>query len=515
MFAPLHRLTLVLAAPCTALLLGGCASLKPEPLTQAEIRQTTAADRQQMQQGIEPLQGPLTLDEAIARAIKYNLGRRVQMMAEALAKSQLDVGQYDMLPKLVASAGYRDRSKDLITRSTDSVTGQPSLANPFISSDRTATTTELSFTWSLLDFGQSYYASRQQADRVLVAGEQRRKAMHTLIQDVRTAFWRTAGAQKLRDSVRATITDSEEALGDARKASGERVRSPLEPLRFQRQLLENLRLLETIEQELSTAQIELAALTNLPLGQAIAVTEPSEQAGRELLGLSVEQMEERAIANNADLRTSLYNARIARLETRRAMLKMFPGLSFSYSLNGSNDSYLINQHWTEAGAQVSLNLLGLLSAPAQMRMADAGVALAEQERMATQMALLTQVHVARLQFGNAVKQFERADAIWQVDKDIASQVTMREQAQTQSKLDRVANNTAAIVSQLRRYQALAQMQTAAGKLQATLGLEPTVPDDRKLSLQEMTRQVSMALNPPAEAPAETAQPLQAASLSAR
>lgn len=495
MLAPLQRLPWVLTTACAIVLLGGCASLKPEPLTTAEIKQTAANDRQQMQQGIEPLKGPLTLDEAIARAIKYNLNRRVQMMAEAVAQGQLDVSQYEMLPKLVAAAGYRDRNKDLITRSTDSVTGQPSLANPFISSDRSATTTQLTFTWSLLDFGQSYYASRQNADRALVAGEQRRKAMHTLIQDVRTAFWRTAGAQKLRDSVRSTIADSEDALGDARKVSNERVRNPQEPLRYQRQLLENLRMLETIEQELSTAQIELASLTNLPVGQPITVTEPNENAGRNLLDMSVEQMEEQAIANNADLRMSLYNARIARLETRRAMLKMFPGISFSYGVNHSSDSYLINQQWTEAGAQISFNLLGLFAAPSQMRLADAGVALAEQERMATQMALMTQLHVARLQYGNAVKQFERADAIWKVDKEIASQVALREQAQTQTKLDRVSNNTAAIVSQLRRYQALAQMQAAAGRLQATLGLEPTMPDSRQLSLDELTLKVSAALSP--------------------
>lgn len=495
MVARLQRLPLYLAVSCMAWMLGGCASLKPEPLTAAEIARTTAADRLQAQQGVEPLQGPLTLEEALARAIKYNLGRRAQLMAEAIAQGQLDVGRYDMLPRLVASAGYRDRSKDLITRSTDSVTGQPSLANPFISSDRTATTTDLSFSWSLLDFGQSYYASKQNADRVLVAAEQRRKALHTLIQDVRTAFWRTAGAQKLRDTVRTALSDGEDALGDARKAGSERVRNPLEALRFQRQLLENLRLLEAIEQELSTAQVELASLTNLPLTQTLVVTEPDLAAGQDMKDMPVEQMEEQAIAHNADLRTAFYNARIARLETRRTLLRMFPGISFSYSVNGSDDSYLINQHWTEAAAQISINLLGLLSAPTQMRLADAGVALADQHRMATQMALLTQVHVARLQYINALRQFERADAIWKVDTDIASQVASREQAQTQTKLDRVSNHTAAIVSQLRRYQALAQMQAASGKLQATLGMEPVIPGGQDMSLGELTRMVAASLTP--------------------
>lgn len=483
----------LLAAVGATFALGACSTLTPQPLSPAEIAATASADRQLAQRGVEPLNGPLTLDEAIARAIKYNLARRTRLMEEALAQGQLEAGRYDMLPRLVASAGYRYRDKDLISRSTDSVTGAPSLAHPSITSDREAFTTDLSFTWSLLDFGQSYYASKQNADRVLVAGERRRRAMHALIQDVRTAFWRTAGAQKLHGNVQAAIAAAEDALKDSRKAEAERLRNPVEALRYQRQLLENLRLLEAIEQELSSAQVDLAALVNLPPGQALVVAEPVQAPPAAWLDLPVEKMEEQAIANNAELRESFYNARIASQETRRTLGRLFPGLSFSYGLKTSDDSYLVYQHWKEAGAQLSFNLLGLLSAPAQLRLADAGVALAEQQRMATQMALLAQVHLARLHYRNALRQFERADTIWKVDNDIAEHVARREQAQTQTQLDRVGNQTAAILSLLRRYQALAQVQAAAGKLQATLGMEPVAEANASAPLAELTAAVGAAL----------------------
>jgi len=485
-----HQRLVVVGA--LSFVLGGCASLTPQPLSVHEIASVSAVDRQQAHHDVEPLKGPLSLDEAIARAIKYNLDRRTRLMEEAIAQGMLDVGKYDMLPKLVASAGYRDRNNDLVTRSTDSVTGLPSLSNPYISSDRVAATTDLSFTWSLLDFGQSYYASKQNADRVLIAGEQRRKALHNLIQDVEIAFWRTASAQKLHDEVKSTIHAAEDALADSRKAEAERLRNPLDALRYQRQLLESLRLLEAVDQDLSTAHIELAALVNLPLSQDFKVVEPGDTVSDKWQNVPVDKMEELAIANNADLRMSFYKARIAQEETRRVMLKMFPGLSFSYSTNHSNDSYLIHQNWTEAAAQISFNLLGLLSAPEQMRLAKAGVALADQQRMTTQMAVLTQVHVARLQYGNALRQFERADAIWKVDEGIAQQVANREQAHTLTRLDSVASQTAAILSLLRRYQALAQAQAAAGKLQATLGLEPNVTASN-VPLSKLTQAVGTTL----------------------
>ena len=87
----------------------------------------------------------------------------------------------------------------------------------------------------------------------------------------------------------------------------------------------------------------------------------------------------------------------------------------------------------------------------------------------------------------------RADAIWHVDREIASHVARREQAQTQTKLDRVAHQTAAILSELRRYQALAQLNTAASRLQATLGLEPTIAATTDQTLGELTAAVGNSL----------------------
>lgn len=501
------------------LFLGGCSSIRPQPLSTNEVNETSSAEIQRVRNHIEPLAGALTLDEAIARAIKYNLDRRVKMMEEAVANRRLDAGEYDLLPKLVAGAGYRDRNNDLITRSKDSVTGQPSQAHPYISSDRSALTTDLSFTWSLLDFGQSYYASKQNADRVLVAEERRRKAMHLLIQDVRTAFWRAASSQKLKARVEATIMEAEGALKEARQAEIERLRNPLDSLRYQRQLLENMRLLEAVDQELSTARIELASLTNLPMVGELKISEPDQEVIGRWLDVPVDQMEQQAIAQNADLREAFYNVRLATDEAKRGMLRLFPGLSFSYALRHSNDSYLINQNWNEAGVQISLNLLGLLGAPAQSRLGEAGIELAKNQRTATLMGVLTQVHLARLQLGNAYRQFQRADNIWRIDHSISEHVINREQAETQTKLDRVANQTSAILSELRRYQALAQVHAAASKLQATLGMEPTVAGSQDMSVGELAKVVGSSLREwdegkafglesrPAEASSVTSAPL--------
>jgi outer membrane protein TolC len=484
-----------IALALAALALSACSTIAPVPLTSQALLPANQADLSAMRKDVQPISGALTLDEALARALKYNLERRAKMMEEALAFNQLDVSHFDMLPRLVAQAGYAVRNNDRISQSRNTEDGTLSPSR-FVSQDRAHEMLELGFTWNLLDYSLGYYGTRQQADRVLIASERRRKAMHVLMQDVRTAFWRAASAQKLRDDVSKTITLAEEALVDSRKAEAERVRNPIDALRYQRQLLENLRLLESIDQELSSAQIELATLINAPIGKAIPIAESDANlADASVLRVTVQAMEEAALAQNADLREQHYNARIAREETRRTLVRLFPNVSFSYGIKYDSDTYLVNRNWNEAGLQFTFNLFNLMTGPTQIKLAEAGVALADQRRVATQLAVLSQVHLARLQLLNARNQFERADAIYATDVKISELVRNRETAQAQSKLDSVSNATAAILSLLRRYQALAQVQAAENRLLANLGMEPKIGSTGALSLEQLTEQVKRNGNP--------------------
>lgn len=485
----LKRLTL-LAAP---LILAGCGTVNLHPLTQDELARGTAADLAAARQDVEPIKGPLSLNEAIARALKYNLDRRVKMMEEALALDQLDAGSWDMLPRLMVQAGYSHRNKDLITESTDSVTGEPSLSHPYISSARTHWTSDLGLTWNLLDFGLSYIEAKQQADRVLIAGERRRKAMHVLVQDVRTAFWRTVSAQKLHDQVAQTIAVAEGALQDSEKIQAERLRAPIDALRYQRQLLESLNLLEGIQLELDSGHIELAQLINAPLDQDFRVEEPRDKLDTGLRDMPVKRMEELALTQNADIREQHYASRIAAEETWRTMLKLFPNLSLNFGVRHDTDSYLINKTWNETGMQLSWNVFNLLSASSQKKLAQAGVKLADQRRIATQMAVLAKVHLSRLAYEAALHQYQRADQISQADTQIAEQTRNRAAAETQSKLQEVSEHTVAILSLLRRYQSLSQLQNASGKLQATMGMEPAIGSVTDLSLDALTREVAAAM----------------------
>jgi len=89
--------------------MAGCA-VQPQPLEAEERERLAAESYRSLFEGQEPLDGPLTLPEATARAIKYQAEYRQRQMEEALAAAQIDVAKFDMLPRLTLNAGYSSRS---------------------------------------------------------------------------------------------------------------------------------------------------------------------------------------------------------------------------------------------------------------------------------------------------------------------------------------------------------------------------------------------------------------------
>ncbi len=447
-----------------AFLVAGCV-VQPHPITDAEIMAQAAADRQAMFAGQEPLTHPLTLQEAYARALKYNLDRRAKLMEQAVAYDGLEVGNFDLLPKLTADAGYFTRDNTEASSSRSIATGAQSLV-PSTALDKNRVAADLTLSWNILDFGVSYFAARQQADRALIAEEHRRKVVQNLLQDVRAAFWRVASAQALGGKVDAAIHDADEALGRSRRVEREGLRAPLDALRYQRTLLDLLRQLESVRQKLQLAKTDLAALINVVrIPAAAAMTyEPLKQP--------VASLEQVAMMRNPELRELSYEARISVDETHKSMLKLLPGINLSYAGNFDSNSFLVHHWWGEGAERVSWNLLTLLSAPAVLRLGGDSEKLAELRRQAVAMAVLAKLHIAYEQYIYTGKEYKRARELSGVDQRIYAQVSNRTAADAQSVLERVAAEVYAANSELRQYETYADLQAALGRIYATLGLDP-------------------------------------------
>jgi len=127
--SPAER-SLGLAGPLTTVLLivaiidlSSCA-IKPIPLTTDEVQSRVKEDRAVLTKEQEPVSGPIDLYEAMARALKYNLDARVELMHKMLAQTQLDLSHYAMLPRLAANAGFDGRSNYSGGQARSLITGQ-------------------------------------------------------------------------------------------------------------------------------------------------------------------------------------------------------------------------------------------------------------------------------------------------------------------------------------------------------------------------------------------------------
>ena len=466
-------------------------SFIPKPLTIEEQQNLLQQDRVKAQKDVEPVGDLLTFNEAVARGLKYNLDHRSKLLEQAIALGTYDVSKYDMLPKVLASAGYNYRNNYFITNATGAYSGNPSgAAEPFVNSDKQYGQVGLMLSWSLLDFGVSYFNARQNADRIVVAAERRRRTMHVLVQDIQAAYLRAAAAQKLKKDIESTVAEATVALKNSVKVESGGLKPPLDALKYQKALLDNIKILETIDLELSTAKVELNQLINLPAKASLKLEDPDTlTVPNAYLHENTEEFEARAIVANADLKESIYNARIAVEETRKSMLRLFPGLTFNIGPQSSNNSYYINKNWVEGAANVSFNLWNLLSAPATINLAQQNQELAAQKRMMVQMAIISQVHLSKIQLGNTSHIYKRAAEIDLVDGRIAKVTATKYKEGAASQAEKVAADASYIVSKLRKYQALSQLFAASGKMQATTGMEPHFDSLDDISLQEMTSKV--------------------------
>lgn len=452
-----------------ALAISGCA-VTTQPIERSVSEQRAQSDLQAMFADQEPLNGPLTLHEAMARAVKYNLEARLKVMEEAMAQRQVDLATFDMLPRMALSAGYAGRNNVSASSSQSIETGTQSL-EPSTSQDRDRGVADLTMVWNVLDFGVSYVSAKQQGDQRLIVQERRRKVVHTIIQDVRSAYWRAVAADRLLSQIDSLMTRVAEARDNSQRLSEQRIGDPIQALSYQRALIEATRQLEEQRRALSLAKTELATLINLPLGTQV---ELAPETGYQVPELKVElgTLEQEALASRPELREQDYQARISAAETRKAMLRLLPGLEFSAGGHYDSNSFLVNQSWADYGVKVTWNLFNVLSAPAAIDVAKAGQEVADARRQAMSMAILAQLHVANANFREAQRQFRTSQQLAGLDGQIVEQLRNRYKAQGIGELELIQGELNTLQADLRRDLAYAELRNSYGQLFASVGLDP-------------------------------------------
>ncbi|WBY03782.1 TolC family protein [Ramlibacter tataouinensis] len=474
-----------------AAFLAGCA-VTPEPLTAQEQSTQAQADLAAVIGATEPVTAPLTLAEAMARAIRHNLEFKVRQMEAALQARQLDLSRYDMLPRLALSAGYTARDNDafgLGYQPNGTISTVPSAAV-----EKSRGTANAALTWNILDFGVSYYRARQGADQVLVMEERRRRALQNLMLDVRLAWWRAEAAQRLLPQIDAMLADIERGADRSRMIEVRRLLPPLQIIAYRRSLLDLQQQLSARRQELAQWRAEFADLVGLRPGENFRVATP-EPASSRLPDLitRADDLEAMALERRPELGEERYRERISAVEGRKQRLSVLPSLNLSVGSNYDSNRFLVNNQWNEAGTLLSFNLLKLLSLPAMQRSQEAVEQLDKARRMAVAMAVMTQTRIAV----NRYQLLKHELGIWNEalgdDRALVRAMRATQESGLETELELIRAAARLAITQINRDVVHANLEHAMGRVMNSVGYDVVTPDTPVDEAPTLARQLAESL----------------------
>jgi outer membrane protein TolC len=451
-------------------LLGGC-RVFPEPLTDVQLTTTVVENKTNVTADQEPITAPISLYDAMARALKYNLDHRVEQAEAAVRTAELNLAHYNMLPSAVANSGYAGRSNDNASSSLNLVSGAQNFGAS-TSQEREIRTSDIGFSWHILDFGLSYIRARQDADKVLIQDELRRKVVQRVVEDVRTAYWRAVSADRLMSKLTDLESATRDALEKSRKMFDAKDTSPILALTYERELVEIKAKIGEIQRELNTAKAQLAALMNVAPGEKFQLSYTAMKEGSVTLDANLDEMVDTAIYNRPELREVEYRKRINAEEARAALLEMLPGVQLYAGANLDSNDFLLNQDWVNWGAKASWNLMKVFSYRDRQNMIALQDDMLHQRSLALTMAVMTQVHVARIRFFHETKELRTAAEYRDVQRRLL------EQLRAEAAADRISNQTLireemnTLVAEAKYDMAYALLQNAFANLFSSMGLTP-------------------------------------------
>ncbi|MGH8620301.1 MAG: TolC family protein [Burkholderiales bacterium] len=483
---PLRRS--VAAVLATALFTAGC-SVIPNPFTRDQVQNRAREDLKRIADEQEPLTAPLTLEDATARAVKYNMEYRVRLMEDAAAYRQLDVAQFDMLPKLTANAGYLWRNNEAFSygvQPNGQITTSPSTAQ-----ERVRNVASLEFSWNILDFGVSYYRAKQLANQALIADERRRKALQNLVQDTRYAWWRAESAQRLLPEIDALIDEINQVNARTRLIEARRLLPPLQIAAFRRSLLDLEQEIAVRRQELVQANLDLAALMNLRPGLPLAVvTRPDDDRAVPDLTATRESLEQLAIDNRPELREEGYKLRITQDEAKKQILSLLPNFGVNFGGYYDSNKFLVNNQWAGGGYNIAWNLVRAFSIPAQQRASKAQEAVDETRRVAVTTAILAQTQMSAVRYALLAGEYRVWETATRDDARIVDYLTSARSVGLETELEVVRARARLINTKVNRDLVYAATQAAIGRVYTSVGLDSLPEELASHDLPTLARELS-------------------------
>jgi outer membrane protein TolC len=479
-----HSLSFCLLLAGAALSLNACTGAS-EPVGIHEQEKSLMQDLSTMFSDQEPVTKPLSLYDAMARALAYNLDARVVKQAEATQGGKIDQEALGILPRVTAGGSYSQRDTREVIEGRNAATGLQSLP-PTQFQDTHQRDASLDISWNILDAGLAYARTQSATDQQRIAQEQRRRATQSILRDVRAAYYRAASAQHLEGRITSLNKKALDITKELERAeTAKNTADTGEILRLQRDILDALNDLHQERAQLATAKEELAGLMGLSpeADFTLAASEADILQAPPKLNTKKEDLYAVALLVRPELREGILQQRIASRGQDMEMIKTLPILGGTLGYYYDSNSFLSNANWTGASISVTQNLLNLFSLPLRQDAAAQQEMSVINKRQALAGAVLTQVNVARTSYQLAQEEAQLARSRYGVAHRTASHLNDAIKQMKDAKQEPSLRDNAALViaeldqllSRTRLMTSMADAQNDYGRMMASLGLDPLPP----------------------------------------
>ena len=465
--------------------------VRPQPMTMAENVARAASDRAVIDTNYVPINGPLSLSDALARALKYNYDVQLSKLEVSLQEKQLDAAIAEMLPKLTADAGFDGRTNVDAAESIDARTNLRSLDYSY-SEELSHETADIAFSWNVLDLGLSYFQAKQQGFRALIAGERRRKTVDGIVRSVTETYWRAAAANRIIPQLDPLIAQADRMLTASREAGERNLQAPLQLLDYQQAMIQVVGELRNMRDDLAEAQVQLAALVDAAPGEKLVLAAAPPAGGTVLADRK--SLENVALALRPELRVEGYQEKLDRQDIYKEIVRILPGFGVVADGNFDSNNLLYRNLWGEVGTRATFNLMSIIQGPRDLAVAERTIDIDRLRRIALSVAVLTQVNLSAQQYLSAENNLRTADQIAAVGAQMARTASNASTAGAQSETDRVRHLLASLVTAYERDKAAALEQVALADVYSAAGVD-LVPLDADLGdLPGLSRRIAASLD---------------------
>lgn len=415
----------------------------------------------------------LSLEDAIDRALEYNLDARIAESDYAVALSDADLQKLNGLPSLTAKADFLTRNNDGAGSSQSTITGTQSL-EPSISTEPTRFTSLLEMNWNVLDSALNIYRSKTAIDRAIIAEERARKVRQNIIMDVYSAFWRTAVSRQMGDRMDVLLADVDTQLAslEAAREAGDLNQSSIHSAEVA--LMQKRANLISMYEDFALAEIELKALVSYPLDKPLALIYQDDifnfNSFMSVKG-SAEEFVDFALKKRPEIAEELLNKRIAERDVKLQIYETIPGLNLLVSGNYDQNKFLVDNRWLSLTASLTQNINNIITFSTRYERAKRQVDLADSRRRALVAAVAAQVYIAKTLHNGANRRHLAQKAIADKYTAEAKRLERRRDVGLTGGLDYVTMSMDAMLAELNSLNTAAEVHSTFARFANSIGFD--------------------------------------------